>query len=160
MLLKGYIQHVSKFGKFNSGHRTGKGQCPFQSQRRAMPKKVQTNTQLRSFHVSKVMLELFQTRFQEYVNWDLPDVQARIRKGRGTRDQIANIHWIVEKPRKFQKTIYFCFTDYTKAFVWITTNCGKFLEMGVPDHVTCLLRNLYAGKKATVKMRHGTMFWF
>ena len=94
-------------------------------------------------HVSKVMLELFQTRFQEYVNWDLPEVQARIRKGGGTRDQIANIHWIVEKPRKFQKNIYFCFTDYTKAFVWITTNCGKFLEMGVPDHVTCLLRNLY-----------------
>ena len=89
------------------------------------------------------MLELFQTRFQEYVNWDLPEVQARIRKGGGTRDQIANIHWIVEKPRKFQKNIDFCFTDYTNAFVRLTTIRGKFLEMGVPDHVTCLLRNLY-----------------
>ena len=111
-------------------------------------------------HVSNVMIKLFQTRLQEYMNQDLPDAQAGIRKGRGTRDPTANIHWIVEKVREFQKNIYFCFIDYTKAFGWITTNCGKFLEMGVPNHVTCLLRNLCAGKKATVKTRHGTMYWF
>ena len=76
------------------------------------------------------MLTLFQTRLQEHVNQDLPEVQAGIRKGKGTRDQTANIHWTVEKPRKFQKDIYFCFIDYTKAFVWITTNRGKFLRDG------------------------------
>ena len=75
-------------------------------------------------------------------------------------DQTANICWYIEKAREFQKNIYFCFIDYTKAFVWITTNCGKFLEMGVPDHVTCLLRNLYAGQKATVRTGHGTTDWF
>ena len=77
-------------------------------------------------HASKVMLKILQTRFQQYVNRELPDVQAGFRKGRGTRDQIANIHWIIEKAREFQKNIYFCFTDYAKAFVWITINCGKF----------------------------------
>ena len=83
------------------------------------------------------------------------------RKGRGTRDQFANIHWIIKKAREFQKNIYFCFIDYTKAFVWITTNCGKFLnEMGIPDHLTCLLRNLYAGQEATVRTGHETTDWF
>jgi len=76
---------------------------------------------------------------------EFPDVQAGFRKGRGTRDQIANVHWIIEKGREFQKNICFCFIDYTKVFVWITINCGKFLEMGIADHLTCLLRNLYAG---------------
>ena len=79
-------------------------------------------------HASKVMLKILQARLQQYVNRELPDVQAGFRKGRGTRDQIANIHWIMEKARDFQKNIYFCFTDYAKAFVWITTNCGKFWE--------------------------------
>ena len=77
-------------------------------------------------HASKVMLKILQARFQQYVNHELPDVQAAFRKGRGTREQIANIHWIIEKARAFQKNIYFCFTDYAKAFVCITTNCGKF----------------------------------
>ena len=77
-------------------------------------------------HASKVMLKILQARLQQYVNHELPDVQADFRKGRGTRDQIANIRWIIEKAREFQKTIYFCFIDYAKAFVWITTNCGKF----------------------------------
>ena len=77
-------------------------------------------------HTSKVMLKILQARLQQYVNHELPDVQARFRKSRGTRDQIANIHWVIEKAREFQKNIYFCFIDYAKAFVWITTNCGKF----------------------------------
>ena len=79
-------------------------------------------------HASKVMLKILQPRLQQYVNWELPDVQAGFRKGRGTRDQNASICWIIEKAREFQKNIYFCFIDYAKAFVWITTNCGKFLE--------------------------------
>ena len=79
-------------------------------------------------HSSKVMLKILQARLQQYVNHEIPDVQAGFRKGRGTRDQIANIHWIMEKAREFQKNIYFCFIDYAKAFVWITTNCGKFVK--------------------------------
>ena len=93
------------------------------------------------------------------MNRELPDVQAGFRKGRGTRDQIANIHWIVEKAREFQKNI--CFIDYAKAFVWIKTNCGKFLkDMGIPDHLICLLRYLYASQEAIVRTEHGTIDWF
>ena len=91
---------------------------------------------------------------------EFPDVQAEFRKGRGTRDQIANIHWIIEKARGFQKNIYFCFIDYAKAFVWITTNWKILQEMGMSDHLTCLLRNLYAGQEATVRTGHGTTDWF
>ena len=79
-------------------------------------------------HASKVMLKILQARLQKYMNHEVPDVQAGFRKGRGTRDQIANIHWIIKKEREYQKNIYFCFTDYAKAFVWITTNCGKFFK--------------------------------
>ena len=107
------------------------------------------------------MLKIPQARLQQYVNRELPDVQAGFRKGRGTRDQMANIRWIMEKGREFQKSIYFCFIDYAKPLtVWITTNCGKFWEMGIPDHLTCLLRNLYAGQEATVTTGHGTTDWF
>ena len=81
-------------------------------------------------HSSKIMLKILQGRFQQYVNWEIPDVQAGFGKARGTRDQIANISWIMDKARKFQKNIHFCFIDYAKAFVWITTNCGKFLKDG------------------------------
>ena len=88
------------------------------------------------------MLKILQARLQQYVNCELPDVQAGFRKGRGTRAQIAKICWIIEKARKFQKNIDFCFTDYGKAFVWITTNWKILKEMGIPDHVTCLLKNL------------------
>ena len=97
-----------------------------------------------------------QARLQQYVNRELPDVQAGFRKGRGTRDQIANIHWIIEKAREFQKKIYFCFIDYTKAFDCVDHNkVWKILkEMGIPDHLTCFLKNLYAGQEAAV--RHGT----
>ena len=125
MLWKCCTQYVSKFGKLSSGHKTGKGQFSFQSQRKAMPKNSQTTAQLHSSH-TLVMFKILQARLQQYVNLELPNVQAGFRKGRGTRDQIANIHWIIEKAREFQKNIYFCFIDWDKAFVWITINCGKF----------------------------------
>ena len=99
------------------------------------------------------MLKILQARLQQYVNHELPDVQAGFRKGTGTRDQIANIRWITEKPREFQKNIFFCFIDYAKAFDCVDHNTlWKILqELGIPDHLTCLLRNLYVGKEATVK---------
>ena len=101
---------------------------------------------------SKVMLEILQARLQQYMTWELPDVQAGFRKGRGTRGQIANIHWIIEKARKFQKNIYFCFIDCTKAFDCVDHNkLWEILrEMGISGHFTCLLRNLYAGQEGTV----------
>ena len=103
------------------------------------------------------MLKILQARLQPYVNCELPDVQAGFRKGRGTRDQIANIRWIIEKAREFQKNVYFCFTDYAKAFDCVDHNkLLKILkEMGVLDRLTCLLRNLYAGQEATVRTGHG-----
>ena len=102
-------------------------------------------------HASKVMLKILQARLQQYVNHELPDVQAGFRKGRGTRDQIANICWIIKTTREFQKNIYFCFIDYAKAFDCVDHNkLWKILkEMGIPDHLTCLLRNLYAGQEAS-----------
>ena len=108
------------------------------------------------------MLKILQARVQQYVNWDLLNVQAGFRKCRGTKDQIANIHWNTEKAREFQKNIYLCFIDYTKAFECVDHNrLWKILEeMGIPDHMTCLLRNLYAGHKATVRTGHGTTGWF
>ena len=111
-------------------------------------------------HASKVMLKILQARLQQYVNHELPDVQAGFRKGRGTRDQIANISWIMKTAREFQKNIYCLLTTPKLLTVWITTNCAKFLELGIPDHLTYYLRNLYAGQKATVRSRHGTMNWF
>ena len=110
-------------------------------------------------HGSKVMLKILQARFQQYVNHELPDVQAGFRKGRGTRDRIANICWIIEKAREFQKNIYFCLIDYAKIFDCADYNKPwKILkEMGIPDHLTCILRNLYAGQEATVRTRQGTM---
>ena len=107
------------------------------------------------------MLKILQGRLQQYVNRELPDVQAGFRKGRGTRDKIVNIPWIMEKGREFQKNIYFCFIDYAKAFACVDHNkLWKILkEMGIPDHLTCLLRNQYAGQKATVRTGHGTD-WF
>ena len=108
------------------------------------------------------MLKILQARLQQYVNCELPHVQAGFRKGRGTRDQIANIFWIMEKAREFQKNIYFCFIDYAKAFDCVDQNkLWKILkEMRIPDHLTCLLRNLYAGQEATVQTGHGTTDWF
>ena len=107
------------------------------------------------------MLKILQARLQQYVNHELPDVQAGFRKGRGTRDQIANIRWVIKKAREFQKNIYFCFIDYAKAFDCVDHNkLWKILkEMCIPDHLTCLLRNLYAGQEATLRTGHGKTDW-
>ena len=108
------------------------------------------------------MLKILQARLQQYVNHELPDVQAGFRKVRGTRDQIANIYWIIKKLKEFQKNIYFCFIDYTKVSDCVDHNkLWKILkEMGIPDHLTCLLRNLYTGQEATVRTGHWTTDWF
>ena len=129
-------------------------------------------------HASKVIPKTLQARLQQYLNFELPDVQAGFRKGRGTRDQIANIHWIIKKAREFQINIYFCFTDYAKAFDYVDhiwkgyvdhiafdyvdhNKLWKILkQMGITDHLTCLLRNVYAGQEATVRTGHGTTDWF
>ena len=108
------------------------------------------------------MLKILQARLQQQVNGELPDVQAGFRKGRGTRDQIANIHWIIKKAREFQKNIDFCFIDYAKAFDCVdNSKLWKILkEMGIQDHLTCLFRNLYADQEAIVRTGHGTTAWF
>ena len=126
-----------------------------------MPKNAQTTTQIVLIsRATKVMLKILQARLQQYVNHELPDVQAGFRKGRGTRDQIANICWTIKKAREFQKN--YCFIDYAKAFDCVDHNkLWKVLkEIGIPDHLTCLLRNLYAGQEATVRTGHGTTDWF
>ena len=108
------------------------------------------------------MLKILQARLQQNMTPELPDVQAGFRKGRGTRDQIANIHWIIEKAKELQKNIYYCFVDYAKALDCVDhSKLWKILkEMGIPDHLTCLLRNLYAGQEATVRTGHETTDWF
>ena len=113
-------------------------------------------------HTGKVMLKILQPRLQQHVNWEFLEVQDGFRKSRGTRDQIANIHWIIENATEFQKNIYFCFIDYTKAFDCVDhKKLWKILqEMGIPDHFPCLLRNLHAGQEATVRTGHGTADWF
>ena len=112
-------------------------------------------------HAIKIMLQVLQDRFQQYMNWELPDIRTEFRKCRGIRDQIANISWIIEKARKFQKITCFCFTDFTKAFDCVDHNklWKIHKEMGIPDYLTCLLRNLYAGQEATVTTVHGTTDW-
>ena len=147
----------------NSAVATGLEKFLFQSQRKTMPKNAQTTTQFPLIsHASKVMLKILQARLQQYVNCELPDVQAGFRKGRGTRYQIANICWIIKKARAFQKNIYFCFIDYDKAFDCVDHNkLWKILkEMGIPGHLTGLLRNLYADQEGTVRTGHGTTDWF
>ena len=145
-------QYASKFGTLSSGHRTGKSQFSFQSQRRAMLKNVQTTAQLHSTHKLAKYCQNSPSWLQEYMNWELPDVQTRFRKGRGTRDQIANIRWIIKKA-EFQKNIYFCFIDYAEAFDRVDHNqlWKSLKEIGIPDHLTCLLRNLYAGQETAVR---------
>ena len=130
MLWKCCTQYVSKFGKLSSGHRTGKGQFSFQSQRKAMTKEC-SNYHTIAFisHASKVMLKIFKARLHQYMNSELPDVQAGFRKGRGTRDQIANIRWIIEKAREFQKKSISALLTMPKPLtMWITINCGKFFK--------------------------------
>ena len=124
-----------------------------------MPKKCSNyHTVALISHASKVMLKILQARLQQYVNHELPDVQDGFKKGRGTRGQITNIHWIIRKAREFQKNIYFCLIDYAKAFDCVDHNkLWKILkEVGIPDNLTCLLRNLYAGQEATIRTVHGT----
>ena len=113
-------------------------------------------------HASKLMLKILQARLPQYVNCELPYSQAGFRKGRGIRDQVTNSRWITDKARDFQKNIYFCFVDYAKAFDYVDHNklWKIHKELGIPDHLTCLLRNLYAGQEATVRTRHGTIDWF
>ena len=113
-------------------------------------------------HSIKLILKILQTRFQQYMNWELPYVQAGFRKGRGSRDQFFNICWIIERAREFQKNIYFCFIDYAKAFDYVDHNkLWRILkEMGIPDPLTCPLRNLYAGQEARVRTGHGKTDWF
>ena len=149
MLWKCWAQYASKFEKLSSGHRTGKGQFSFQSQR--MFKLLHNCTHLT--HI-KLMLKILQARLQKYMNWELPDVQAGFRKGRGTREQIANIYWIIRKARELQKNIYFCFIDYAKVFDCVVLNkLWKILqEMGTPDHFTWRLRHLYAGQKQQLQL--------
>ena len=106
------------------------------------------------------MFKTLQVRLQRYMNCEIPDVQTGFRKGRGTRDQIANIHWIMEKAKEFQKNIYFCFIDYAKDCVDHNKLWTILKEMGIPDNLTCLLRNLYSGQEATVRTGHGTTDWF
>ena len=129
MLLKCYIQYASKFGKLSSGHRTGKTSVFIPIPKKGSAKECSNYCTIALIsQARKVMLKILQARLQQYMNCEILDVQAGFRKGRGTRDQIANICWIINKVREFQKNIYFCFIDYTKVFVWITTKCGKFLK--------------------------------
>ena len=140
-------QYANKFGKLSSGHRTRKGQFSFQSQRKAMPQNVQTTAQLHSSHSLANNAQNSPNQTSTVHEPWASDIQAGFRKGRGTRDQIVNICWIIEKARAFQENNCFCFIDYTKAFDCVDHNkVWKILqEMGIPDHLTCLLRNLYSG---------------
>ena len=162
ILLKCCIQYVSKFGKLRSGHRTGKGQSLSQLQRRAVLKNAQTTRQL---HSSPMLVRLcskssklgfsstWTKNFQKFKGF---------RKGTGTRVQITNIFWIIEKAREFQKNIDLCFINYDKAFDCMDHNklWNTLKEMGIPDHLTCFLRNLYVGQEAIVKSLYGTTDWF
>ena len=142
-----------QFGKLSSGHRTGKGSFHSNPKERQCKDCSNYRTIALFSHASKVMLKILQARLQQYMNHELPDVQAGFRKGRGTRDQIANICQIIDKEIEFQKDIYFCCIDYARAFDCVDHNkLWKILkEMGIPDHLTCLWRNLYAGQEAITK---------
>ena len=161
MLLKCCTQYT-KYRKLSSGRRTGKHVFIL------IPKKGNDKecsnccTIVLISHAIKVMLKILQASLQQYVNRELPDVKGRFIKGRGTRDQIANIHWIIEKAKKFQKNIYFCFLNHAKALDCVDQNkLWKILqETGIPDHLSFLLRNVYAGQEVTVRTGHGKMDWF
>ena len=148
----------------NSAVATGLEKVSFHSNPRERHAKECSNYRTMALisHASKVMLKILQARLQQYVNQELAGIQAGFRKGRGTRDQIANIHWIIEKAREFQKNIYFCFIGYAKVFDCVDHNTlWKILqEMGIPDHLMFLTSNLYVGQEATVGTGHGTTDWF
>ena len=162
ILLKCCIQYVSKFGKLRSGHRTGKGQSLSQLQRRAVLKNAQTTRQL---HSSPMLVRLcsksFKLGFSSTWTKNFQKFKG-FRKGTGTRVQITNICWIIEKAREFQKNIDLCFINYDKAFDCMDHNklWNTLKEMGIPDHLTCFLRNLYVGQEAIVKSLYGTTDWF
>ena len=148
LLLKCCTHYASTFRKLKSGHRTGKFQLSFQFQRRAAPKKCSNYWTIALIpHATKVRLKAHQARLQQYVKWELRDVHAVFRNGGGTREQIANILWIIEKAREFQKNIYFCFIDYTETFDCVDHSKLQAIlkEMEIPDHLICLWRNLFAG---------------
>ena len=153
MLWKCCTQYARRSGKLSSGHRTGKDQFSFQFPKKGIAKECANYYTIALIpHASKAMLKILHARIQRYVNWEISDVKARFSKGTGIRGQIANIHWIIEKAREFQKN-YFCFTNYAKAF-WLcgSHKTGKFLEMGVPDHFTCLLRDHMQVKKQQLQL--------
>ena len=161
MLRKCCTQYASKSGKLSSDHRTEKGQFSFQFPRKGNTKKCSSyHTIALISHASKVLLKILQARLQKHMNHELPDVQAGFRNGIRTRDQIANIQWIIEKAKEFQKNINFCFIDYANDCVDHNKLWKILKEMGIPDHLTCPLRNLYAGPEATVRPGHGTTDWF
>ena len=158
MLLKCCTQYASTFGKLSSGHRSVFIPIP----KKGNPKECSDYSTIALIsHASKEMLKILQARLQQYMNWKLLDVQAGFRKGRGTRNQIANIFWIMEKAREFWKaSIHASSTTLKPLTVWIIANCGTiFKEIGIPDHPTCLLRNLYI-VQTTNRTGHGTMDWF
>ena len=157
MLWKCCIQYTRKYGKHSSSHRTGKGKFSFQSQKKATPKNAQTTTLLHSSHTLAQKCSKFSKPGFKSM-WTM-NFQVMSRR---TRDQIANICWIIEKARDFQENNYFCFIDYAKAFDCVDHNklWKRLKEMGIPDHLTCLLRNLFAGQEATIRTGHGTTGWF
>ena len=156
MLLKCCTQYASKFGKLSSGQRIGKGQFSFQSQRKLMAKNVQTTAQLHSSHtLAKQCSKFSKPGFNSTWTVNFQMFKLDLEKAEDP-NQIANIYWIIEKAREFQKSIYFCFIDYTKPLtVRITTNWKILKEMKIPYHMTCLLRNLYVGQEAIVRTGHG-----
>ena len=163
LLLKCCIQYANKFGKLSSGHRTGKRSVFIPIPKKGKAKECSNYCTIALvLHTSKVMLKILQARLQQYMNQELPYVQAGFRKARGTRNQIANIRWIIEKKKESSRktSISASLTTPKPSTVWITTNWKILKEMGITDHLTCLLRNLHAGQEATVRTRHGTTDWF
>ena len=163
MLLKCCTQYASNNGKLSSGHRTRKVQFSFQSQRKECQRMFKFPHNCTHFTCyQEIMLKILQVRLQEYINGELSDVQAGFRKGRGTRVQIANICWIIEKAREFQKKTSTS-ASLTTLKPWLVDHNKLWQilkEMGIPDHLTCLLRNLYSGQEATVRCKNGKMDWF
>ena len=162
MLSKCCTQYISKFGKLSSSHRTGKGKFHSNPKEGQCQRCSNYHTVALISQASKMMLKYLQARLQQYMNRELPDVQADFRKGRGTKDHIANMCWIIEKARQFQKNISFCFIDYDKAFDCVDHNkLWKILkEMGIPDHLTCLLICMQVRKQQLVRTGHETTGWF
>ena len=159
MLLKCCTQNASKFGKHCNGHSSGQSVVITVLKKENATEYSSCHTIALISHSSKIMLKSLQARLQQYVNHELPNVQTGLRKGRGTRDQVADIHQNMEKGKEFQKNVYFCFIDYAKAFDCMDHNkLWKIFKKA--DHLTCLLRNQCAGQKAMVRIAHGTTNWF